>query len=60
MLKNYVKGAFIYYVITLRGGGGFQTQLMTLMMPLRGGWDNHQNDDVIYSVIIYNRVKTFC
>ena len=44
----------------VKGGRGIPDTIDDIDDALKGGWDNHQNDDVIYSVIIYNRVKTFC
>ena len=49
---NKLKGAFIYYVITLGGVGGPDTN-DDIDDALRGGWGgNHQNDDVIYEWVL--------
>ena len=47
----YDKGASIYYVITLGGVGGPDTN-DDIDDALRGGEGNHQNDDVIYEWVL--------
>ena len=57
---SQAEGAYIYYVITLGGGGGGPGSLDYIDYALRGGWGGkHQNDYVLYDYFCTTNIQSY-